>query len=113
MTTDSPDITLDESIRWGWFAQAAASALLVSRFRVPAAPARLEYTQLTNFADSATSGDETGTMRSMIAPYSSTAARSDGASMPPTTSRRCPLASARSLVSSSTSCVSFWDERAA
>ena len=33
----------------------AASALLVSRFREPAAPARLEYTQLTNFADSVVS----------------------------------------------------------
>ena len=34
---------------------AAAGALFVSRFRQPAEPARREYTQLTNFADSATS----------------------------------------------------------
>ena len=33
---------------------AAAGALIVSRFRQPAEPARREYTQLTNFADSAT-----------------------------------------------------------
>ena len=33
----------------------AAGALFVSRFRQPAEPARREYTQLTNFADSATS----------------------------------------------------------
>ena len=34
---------------------AAAGALFVSRFRQPAEPAGREYTQLTNFADSATS----------------------------------------------------------
>src|SRR5205823_10432604 len=34
---------------------AAGSALIVLRLERPAAPARLEYTQLTNFADSATS----------------------------------------------------------
>jgi Tol biopolymer transport system component/predicted Ser/Thr protein kinase len=34
---------------------AAAGALFVSRFRQPAEPARQQYTQLTNFADSATS----------------------------------------------------------
>jgi len=34
---------------------AAAGALFVSRLRQPAEPARREYTQLTNFADSATS----------------------------------------------------------
>jgi Tol biopolymer transport system component len=34
---------------------AAAGALWVLRFRQPAAPARSQYTQLTNFADSATS----------------------------------------------------------
>jgi Tol biopolymer transport system component len=33
---------------------AAAGALIVSQFRQPAEPARREYTQLTNFADSAT-----------------------------------------------------------
>jgi Tol biopolymer transport system component len=33
---------------------AVAGALIISRFRQPAEPARREYTQLTNFADSAT-----------------------------------------------------------
>src|SRR5205085_7834687 len=37
------------------FALVVAGALFISRFRQPAEPARLEYAQLTNFADSAVS----------------------------------------------------------
>jgi eukaryotic-like serine/threonine-protein kinase len=47
--------TLRTSALVALMALSIVGALLLFRFRQPAAPARLEYTQLTNFADSATS----------------------------------------------------------
>ena len=59
--TPAPAVAPRPKRNWRWAAAAltlivlAGSALILFRFQHPTAPARLEYTQLTNFADSATS----------------------------------------------------------